>query len=212
MKNKNWDIRDLGLIDYQAAYTLQKQCVEDVLQGGAQKILLCEHPSVLTLGRLAQEGYILFPKDELARRGVEVHHIDRGGEVTLHSPGQLVVYPILDLRNYQKDLKEYLSKLEQVAIDFLKGFDIVADRNPGKTGVWVGDHKIMSVGVAVKKWVTFHGLALNINTDLNLFSLIKPCGLDVQMVSLEKLLGKKVEMVAVKEKFVQAFCLEFNRN
>jgi lipoate-protein ligase B len=118
--------------------------------------------------------------------------------VTLHAPGQLVIYPILDLRIRGKDLKRYLFLLEQVAIDFLREFDILADRILGKTGAWVGDHKVASIGIGVKKWVSFHGLAINLNTDLKLFELIKPCGLDVEMTSVAHLRKAPVDLSAAK--------------
>ncbi|MDP2653857.1 MAG: lipoyl(octanoyl) transferase LipB [Candidatus Omnitrophota bacterium] len=198
-------VMSLGLMPYQETYLAQKKEVEKVLSGAAARLIICEHPAVLTLGRLAREEHILTPREELKRLGVEVFSIDRGGEVTLHCPGQLVVYPILDLKYYGKDLHWYLRQLEQVAIDLLQDFGIVADRFPGRTGVWVDGKKIVSIGVGVRKWVTFHGLALNVSTDLKLFSLIRPCGLDVRMTSLEKVLGKPVDMSLVKERLARAF-------
>ncbi len=203
-------IRDLGLIEYQEAYQQQLQCVDAAIQRDQQTILLCEHPAVLTLGRLADEKYILFSKEELAEKGVSLHRIDRGGEVTLHAPGQLVVYPILNLNYWKKDLHEYLFGLEEVTIDLLKDFGIVAERNFGKTGVWVGPKKIVSMGVGVKKWISYHGLAINVKTDLNLFSLIRPCGLDVQMTSMEKILARHVDMKEVKSKLVTKLTQYFN--
>ncbi len=206
----NCRVVDLGCIDYLAAYQKQKQAVAEVMAGQEQIIFLCEHPSVLTLGRLAKTEHILIPREDLQRLGVSVHEIDRGGEVTLHSPGQLVVYPILDLRNYKMDLHWYLHQLEQAVIAFLKEFAILSDRLLGKTGVWVAQNKIASIGVGVKKWITFHGLAVNANTDLNLFSLIKPCGLDVQMTSIEKIKGQSVEMSLVKEKMLDVLTKSFH--
>jgi len=198
-------IRDLGLVDYTEAYGLQKECVERVLQGEPEMLLLCEHPAVLTLGRLAKEEHILCPREEINKKGVKVYPIDRGGEVTLHSPGQLVAYPILDLKRHGKDLKLYLYNLEQVAIDFLGDFGIVASRISGKTGVWVGSDKIASLGVGVRKWVSYHGIAVNINTDLGLFALIRPCGLDVAMTSLAKIKGGAVDLAEAKPRFIKAF-------
>lgn len=196
---------DLGLIDYDAAYQRQKEAVDKVLTGEAERIFLCEHPAVLTLGRLADSNYIRYPREELSRRKITVKSIDRGGEVTLHAPGQLVIYPILDLRHYGKDLKRYLFLLEQVAIDLLREFDILASRISGRTGAWAGDKKIASIGIGVKKWVSFHGLAVNLNTDLKLFSLIKPCGLDVQMTSVADLKKTPVNMPQAKNVLKQVF-------
>ncbi len=201
---------DLGLIKYSQAYQLQKETVEQVIAGAPERVFLCEHPTVLTLGRMADRRYILASKDELAARGIEIISIDRGGEVTLHAPGQLVVYPILDLRKRGKDLKQYLYDLEEVAIKFLQRYHIVAARNPGKTGVWVGAHKIVSVGVGVRKWVTYHGLGINVSTDLSLFSLINPCGLGVAMTSVESILGQAVTFQKVKKDFCEAF-VQFSR-
>jgi len=202
-------IQDLGLIDYQKAYEIQKQWVDQVINGHDAVLILCEHPSVLTLGRLASLKNFMIPKDAIEKKGIDILDIDRGGEVTLHSPGQLVVYPILDLRNYGKDLKRYLQGLEQVAIDLLKDFGILADRFLGRTGVWVGPDKIVSMGIGVKKWVSFHGLAINVNTDLSLFNLIKPCGLNVQMTSIGKINSEKVKMEVVKERLIERFCEHF---
>lgn len=205
-------ISDLGLIDYAKACAIQKSQVAAVIQGGAQTLILCEHPSVLTLGRLADGRHLLLSKEEIGFRGISVVPIDRGGDVTLHAPGQLVIYPILDLNNFGRDLRGYLFHLEQVAIDFLGSFDIVACRFPGQTGAWVGDKKIASIGVGVRKWVSFHGIAINISTDLTLFSMIKPCGLDARMTSLLDLTGIKVEMAEAKHRAVASFRNVFHLN
>lgn len=196
---------DWGLLSYREAYERQMAAVKAVLQGGAERLILCEHPAVLTLGRLADRGHILARDEELARRGVDVIPVNRGGEVTLHAPGQLVVYPILNLQNRKKDLRLYLWKLEHAAIDFLKDFAILADRISGNTGVWSGSRKIVSIGVGVKSWVTFHGLGINVNTDLSFFQLIRPCGLDVRMTSIADLTGRAVVMAEAKERFIAAF-------
>ena len=202
-------VKDLRLIDYKRAYILQKKCVDELLSGGSQFLLLCEHPVVLTLGRLADEKNILIDKTELVQQGIGVHHIDRGGDITLHAPGQLVIYSVLDLTNFGKDLRRYLHRLEQVAIDLLGDFDIVASRFPGKTGVWIGERKIVSIGIGVRKWISFHGLAINVNTDLNLFSMIKPCGLDVEMTSISGIKKKTVHMQKLKERIADHFCGNF---
>lgn len=203
-------IEDLGVIEYEEAYARQKTCVAETLATGTPRLLLCEHYPVLTLGRLASHGNILASLQELETRGIKVLSVDRGGEVTLHGLGQLVVYPILDLRHFGMDLRAYLRDLEQVAIDFLKEFDILTLRIPGRTGVWVGTEKIVSVGIGVRKWIAFHGLAININTDLSLFSLIKPCGLDVTMTSVEQQRGCPLDLGLAKKKFATAFCRYFH--
>ena len=204
----NCEVRDLGLIDYDAAYWIQKESVARVLAGGAQVLLLCEHPTVITLGRLAQEANIL-NAEAIRHQGIRVIPIDRGGDVTLHAPGQLVVYPILNLAQSNRDLRLYMHKLEQVAFALLKSFGIVANRISGKTGVFVGPDKIASLGIGVRKWVTCHGLGINVNTDLQLFELIKPCGLDVRMTSMAQVKGEAVEMGEVKERLIECFGREF---
>ncbi len=203
-------IIDLGVINYQSAYQMQKKAVAEVIAGAQECVFVCEHPTVLTLGRMADERYILCSRAELAQRAIEVVSIDRGGQVTLHAPGQLVVYPILDLKKHGKDLKDYMHQLEAMTIDFLQHHEIISSRNPGKTGVWVGSQKIASIGVGVKKWVTFHGLGININTDLELFSLINPCGLGVAMTCVQKLKGYSLDMNVAKKDFSQIFSRYFN--
>jgi lipoate-protein ligase B len=199
------EVQDLGLIDYSKAFQTQCRSVEEVNQGGPERLILCEHPPVLTLGRSTWEGNILISLENLAQRGIEVIPVNRGGDVTLHAPGQLVAYPIIDLKRGNKDLKKYLYKLEQVAIDLLRDFDIMTRRVPGSTGVWSGEEKIVSIGVGVRHWVTFHGVGLNISTDLSLFSLIRPCGMDVHMTSMENITGRSVDQDQVKQRFIQVF-------
>lgn len=196
---------DLGVIDYRAAYEIQKSAVADVIAGGCERVFFCEHPAVLTLGRLADQRYILASAHQLKQRAIDVISIDRGGEVTLHAPGQLVVYPVLDLKKHGKDLRQYLYDLEEVSIQFLERYGISSLRNPGKTGVWVGQKKIVSVGVGFKKWVSFHGAGININTDLRLFSLINPCGLGAAMTSVEQIIGKTVDVSKAKENITETF-------
>ena len=203
-------LSDLGLIDYDQAYRLQKQAVEDVLADEEERLLLCEHPTVFTLGRLAKEDHFLIGQDLLKEKGFQIRHIDRGGEVTLHAPGQIVAYPILDLKRRGSDLRRYLFQLEQIAIDFLKGFDIMSERVEGKTGIWVRTKKIASIGIGVKKWISFHGLALNINTDLSLFSYIRPCGLDVRMTSMQEIKRCTIEWDEAKKAFLSALGRQFD--
>lgn len=201
---------DLGLVDYQSAYELQKKTVEQVICGQREKLFLCEHPSILTMGRLATEKNILVPKSYIEKQKIDILRIDRGGEITLHTPGQLVIYPIMDLTRLGRDLRLYMSKLEQLTIDLLQYFGIVANRVPGQRGVWVQQDKIASIGIGVRRWISFHGLALNVSCDLSLFHLIRPCGLDVKMTSIEKLLNKKVDINLVKEKLKHLFSSHFD--
>lgn len=183
---------DLGLIDYEQAYAFQKECVQKVLNGGPQKLIFCQHPPVLTLGRMSKDSNFLWNKSEIEAKGVKILPIDRGGEITLHAPGQLVAYSIFDLNHYGRDLKFHLHQLEEVIILTLKHFGIHGRRIEGKTGVWVGNEKIASLGVGVKKWISFHGLALNINNDMDLFKMIRPCGMDIRMISMKKLCNSDV--------------------
>jgi len=203
-------VKDLGTIDYGKAYALQRDYVHTLVRDKMQTLILCEHPPTLTLGRSSDEKHILISQEELDEQNVSVHHIDRGGDITLHAPGQLVVYPILDLVNFGKDLRSYLHRLEQVAIDLLSDFDIVANRTTGQTGVWTGEKKIASIGIGVRKWISFHGLAVNVNTDLKLFSMIKPCGLDVEMTSMSQMNKNSIDIEEVKERIVASFCDNFN--
>jgi len=172
--------------------------------------LLCEHPPVLTLGRLADENNLLASPEELRRENISLHHIDRGGDVTLHAPGQLVSYPIFQLLHFGKDLRGYLHRLEQVIIDFLMRFDIVSNRVLGQTGVWVGPQKIASLGIGVRKWITYHGMAININTNLNLYNLIRPCGLNVRMTSIAKEQGKDLIINDAKRHLLECFQENFH--
>ncbi|MBF0490552.1 MAG: lipoyl(octanoyl) transferase LipB [Candidatus Omnitrophica bacterium] len=202
-------VEDWGIIDYTLAYQRQKSLVQEIIAGGTGHLIFCEHPPVLTLGRTFTEGSLLYTKEEIEQRGVTVQTVDRGGDVTLHAPGQLVVYVILDLNLFKRDLKGYLEKLEQVAVDLLKEFGILAVSVPGKRGVFVKADKIISIGVGVRKWVSYHGVGINVNTDLSLFSLIKPCGLDVHMTSMAKLLGRPKDMDEVKKKWAEIFSKTF---
>ncbi len=205
----NVEVLDLELISHARAYAIQKETIEAVLKDGTHRLIFCEHPAVLTLGRLGTEKNILYSTEELNKRKVEVLRIDRGGEVTLHSPGQLVIYPIFHLKDFGQDLKIYLRKLEEVAIDLLQDFDIVARRILGQTGIWVDQRKIVSIGIGVKKWVSYHGMAVNVNNDLSLFSLVKPCGLDVQMTSVSYEKESLIPMEEVKSRAVIHFSRVF---
>ncbi len=202
-------VEDWGLIDYMQAYERQRQIVADVIAGAPERLIFCEHPPVLTLGRMTNPESLLYTRDIIESKGVVIHSIDRGGDVTLHAPGQLVVYPIVNLNNRGKDLKHYMEKLEQVAVDLLTDFGILAISIPGQRGVFVGRDKIISIGVGVRKWVTYHGLGINVNTDLSLFNLIKPCGLNVRMTSMQKIKGQAVPMAEVKAIIIKRFQEKF---
>jgi len=182
---------DLGRRRYGEVLELQRSLCRQRASGepGEDLLLLVEHEPVVTLGRGTRATSLPVPRALLESRGLEVFEIERGGDVTLHAPGQLVGYPILDLSGWQRDLHWYLRQLEESLIRGLEALGIGAERNPGKTGVWTsgGTRKIASIGIHVKQWVTMHGFALNVGTDLSLFDLIVPCGIpDVVMTSVAR--------------------------
>ena len=177
------EVVEAGLVSYGEALEWQRELAEDRIAGRLSHdvLLLLEHPPVVTLGRNSHAAHLLRPA------GVEVFEVERGGDVTFHGPGQLVGYPILDLRAYKEDLHWYLRTLEQALIDALGILAIPAERNPGLTGVWTRGRKIASIGIHVKQWVTWHGFALNVTTDLTHFDRIVPCGIQgVEMTSVER--------------------------
>jgi lipoate-protein ligase B len=201
-------VENLGVISYDEAYQIQQKRVGEVIRGRGASLFFCEHPLVVTQGRLSDQQNILSEK-LIQEQGGSIKSIDRGGDVTLHAPGQLVIYPIIDLHFVGKDLKAYLHNLEQVTIDLLASFGIVAGRFSSRTGVWIKEKKIASMGIGVKKWVAYHGIGLNVNTDLSLFSLIRPCGLDISMTSMARELKKNINMNDVKENFAECFQKRF---
>ena len=182
------DVRDLGLVPYGEALELQRRLADERIKGLIpDTLLLLEHPAVITLGRSWKQSSLPVDPEALRRRGIEVFDIERGGDVTYHGPGQLVGYPILDLNQHKPDLHWYLRQLEEMLIVALAGLGIPAERRDSYTGVWTGGRKIASIGVHVRQWVTWHGFALNVTTDLTPFSLIVPCGIpDVEMTSVAR--------------------------
>lgn len=186
----------LGMIPYDEAVDRQTAALSARAEGRIPDVLfLLEHPPVITLGRSADPAHLLEGPAALRRRGIDVREASRGGDVTLHAPGQLVGYPIVELRQRGQDVHRYLRELEEVLIRALAGWGIAAGRVAGATGVWVGDDKVAAIGVGVKRWVTCHGFALNVSTDLSLFETIVPCGLIGKGVtSAARLLGRDVAM------------------
>lgn len=205
------EVIDLGRLDYEAALARQEAEVETVRDGAPDRLLLVEHPPVYTIGRGGDERNLCGAPSSL---GVPVHRIARGGDTTFHGPGQLVGYPVLSLARHGRDVHLYLRRLEEVLIRALATFGVDAKRIAGKTGVWVGGgprwRKIASIGIGVRRWVTLHGFALNVSTDLRYFEAIVPCGLEgVEMTTLERERGVAVGMDRVRERVVEAFRSEF---
>lgn len=198
--------QNLGRIDYLYALALQERLAQLKQRESSPDVLLfVEHPHVYTLGRGGKESNVLAPED------VPVIRTSRGGDVTYHGPGQMVVYPIIDLRSkLRKDVHRYVRNLEVSAIDTLKEFGLTATRRPPFTGIWIGDKKIAAIGIAVRRCITFHGLALNVNTDLSYFNRIVPCGLPwAGVTSMAHELGKEQNVERVRKRFLRNFAAIF---
>lgn len=200
-----------GTVRYQDAWQLQQRAAAAVRDGADPTLILLEHPPVYTLGVRGRDANLLLPLDAYAARGAEVHRTDRGGDVTFHGPGQLVGYPILDLRRYGEGPVWYVRSIEAMLIDVLARFGIVADRSPGRPGVWAGEEKVAAIGVRVSRGVTTHGFALNVNTDLVWFRDIVPCGLPAAGVtSMQALTGETFAMRDVEGEVIDAFARRFD--
>jgi len=198
---------DLGLASYAPSLALQREVAHARIAGDIEQdvLLLVEHPPVITLGRSSKRAHMLATPEYLRERGVDLFEVERGGDVTFHGPGQLVGYPIIDLKNHRRDLHWYLRQVEQLLIDSLGVFGLRAGRNPPYTGVWIGNRKIASIGVHARDWVTWHGFALNVATDLRFFDLIVPCGIQsVTMTSVNAELPNEPQGVAAVAKAVVA--------
>jgi len=203
----------LGSIEYQKALDLQLKLLKLSQQEAIEDLLLLlEHPPVLTVGINGKDNNILIDEDILGKMGVSVFHSNRGGDVTYHGPGQIVGYPILNLNHFGKDVKDYVRRLEETTIMVMKDeYGLKADRKPGFPGVWVGNDKITAIGCAVKRWVTMHGFALNVNTNLEHFRWINPCGFtDKGVTSLERLLGKPQDIDIVMNQVMKHFAALFH--
>ncbi len=204
---------DLGRCDYDTAWDIQKEVHAAILEDDDEpdRLILVEHPAVITLGRGADPQHVLFNEDYLSSQGVELRRTDRGGDVTYHGPGQIVAYPIVRLVGHRRDVHGYFRSLEQVVIELLAEYGVQAGREDGLTGVWVGDEKVCAMGVAIKRWITYHGLALNVAPNLEHFRLITPCGIaDKGVTSMRELLGRDIPMAEVKGKLVRQFASEFD--
>jgi lipoate-protein ligase B len=203
----------LGLVDYQETWERQLRLVHERALGGIpDQLLLLEHPHVFTLGRRGRTANVLSSDEQIAAAGAQVIHSDRGGDVTYHGPGQLVGYPILHLEESERDVPRYVRQLEESIIRTLASFGIEAGREPEFPGVWVGEEKICAVGVKISEWVTLHGFALNVTTDMSMWRHIVPCGIVGKGVtSMEQLLVASPTLQEVSEQFVQCFGEVFGR-
>ncbi len=212
------NIIDLKKIKYDDALEVQRKLVDARQKGLIEDtLLLLEHPPTLTLGVRGQYSNILVPEEYLKKNNIDVYEISRGGDVTYHGDGQIVGYPIFDLTNYERDIKQFIWNIEETFIRLLKNeYQIDAHREDKKyTGVWVLDNKITAIGIAVKHWVTMHGFAFNVNTNLEHFNMINPCGLtDKGVTSLERLTGEKQDFEKLKQMVLKYFCevFEFESN
>ncbi|QJB33354.1 lipoyl(octanoyl) transferase LipB [Chitinophaga oryzae] len=227
MEKQEIIVRDLGKIDYQEAWDYQEQLLKDNVQRKAQApdqwpkpttnyLLFCEHLPVYTLGKSGHMENLLLSQEELAQQGIGFVPTNRGGDITFHGPGQIVGYPILDLENFFTDIGKYLRCLEEVVIRTLAEYGVTGDRSPGETGVWLDPQdktnarKICAMGVRCSRWVTMHGFALNVNTPMNYFNNIIPCGIaDKQVASLDQEVGREVPVAEVKEKLKKHFAEVF---
>ncbi len=226
MEKQKIVFRDLGLMDYKPAWDYQEMLLQEnilikketsTLPATCHYLLFTEHPPVYTLGRNGNLHNVLVSEAELQKRNIEFFHTNRGGDITFHGPGQVVGYPIFDLEKFDTDIGKYLRNLEEVIIMALKEFDIHAARSKGETGVWLDpgkpgkERKICAMGVRCSRWITMHGFALNVNTDLNYFDFIVPCGIQYKRVtSMQNELGHKVPVQEVKEALKRGFEKVFN--
>ena len=202
----------LGLTDYGDAYHLQRKLLRERLEDRIpDMLLLLEHPPTITVGKSGKLENILVSREQLVEEGVSLVFIDRGGDVTYHGPGQLVGYPIFDLKEQGKDAHRYIRNLEEAIIRTLDDFSIQSGRDSSHAGVWVDNEEIAAIGLSLKKWVTMHGFALNVTTDLTPFSLINPCGFtNRKATSISRLLGQEIPVEAVKERLLTRFAEVFN--
>ena len=206
------EVLDLGRMPYAEAFELQRQIVEQRKRGqGTDTLLFVEHPHVVTIGRNGKQQHVLASEHILDRSGIEFYETDRGGDVTYHGPGQIVGYPILDLREWRRDVRAYFRGVEQCLIDALADVGIAAERipEPGYEGVWVNGAKVAAIGIHISRWITSHGFALNMDTDLSYFKYIVPCGLTKPVCSLRSL-GSQASREQVIRAVASSFATTFD--
>ena len=202
-----YSLIDLGIVDYKDAYAFQKKVHSQVRSGILDGVLIFnEHRPVFTIGRSGKKNNLLLHPDVLDSCNVDIINVDRGGDITFHGPGQIVAYPVFDLSRHTKDLHKDLRDLEEVVIIVLSKYDILSFRMKDRTGCWVKEGKIASIGISVSGWVAYHGLALNANVDLQYFNMINPCGLaDVKMVSMKNILHQEIDLIQLKSRLIEGF-------
>lgn len=206
MNTKAYHI-NLGIADYKEAWDLQKKIHLYKQQNKYEDVIITvEHPPVYTLGKSGTRDHILISDEEMKTLGISYYEIDRGGDITFHGPGQLVVYPVFDLNNHYKDTHRFLRDLEEVIIQTLKEYGIEGARDEEYTGVWVNNEKICAIGIKVSRWITMHGLALNVNNELSYFDKIIPCGIFHKGVTgMKKILGKEANFAQINQKILENF-------
>ena len=209
---RKFDYIDLDSIDYDKAWSLQKDVFDLRTKNEiSDTFFLLEHPHTYTLGKTADKKNLISNEAFLSKYDIKIYDIDRGGDITYHGPGQIVGYPIIKLSDWKEDTHLYLRNLEQIIIDVCADYGLQTGRIDGLTGVWIEDRKIAAIGIKVSRWVTMHGFAFNVNTDLNLFNGIIPCGItDKKVTSLNQELGKVIDINEVKAKLLEKFEKRFN--
>lgn len=199
----------LGRIEYGRAFDLQTKLVDRLVTDDAAShgyLLLLEHPPTFTIGRSGSDDSVRVSAEQLAARGAKLLTVNRGGDVTFHGPGQVVAYPIVRLERQGRDVHRYLRELEETIIRTLAQYEVEGHRKPGLTGVWVGEEKVGAIGVAIRRWITYHGISINVDVDLSYFDLIHPCGIrDRGVTSLARILGRQVDPAAVADAFAAEF-------
>jgi lipoate-protein ligase B len=202
---RSLEVRDLGRLDWFEANRIQQETVVRQKEGvGQDTLLLVEHPHVVTMGRNGSEANLLASPEVLAKTGIAYYETNRGGDVTYHGPGQIVGYPIFDLRLWKRDVVAYVRAVEEVLIRVLASYGIVAGREAGMTGVWTGGAKVAAIGIHISRWITSHGFALNQEPDLEYFRYIVPCGLQLPVTSMQAL-GVKAERAEVQDRLARSF-------
>jgi len=208
---KTFNVIDLGTCAYGKAWDIQKDIHAKRIAGEIpDTLILVEHPNVYTLGKNANAQHLIASQDYLKSKGIEIYNVDRGGDITYHGPGQLVGYPIFNLKDHKESVAWYVHSVEQVLIDLLADYDITAKRIEKLTGVWVGNQKIAAIGMRVSRWVTMHGFALNVSTDLSLYDGIIPCGIVSKGITRIIDLEPNIQMEQVKRDIIEKFKTSFN--